>query len=145
MAPVNPRYSERDQDLKSALTTIATSNYKSKFSVISFRNHIKVLWGAVFSESFVFSFKNMHEINILDRKHGEQSSKLQSSILKLQSNEVFSSDDEGLDDLQTKLVTCLDEVVQELQKHLLDGAEKFFKNCGEHADIMIHVKWKEKA
>ena len=144
MAPVNPGYSERAQDLLSALTTVATTA-KSKFSVISFQKHIKALWDSVLYESY-FSFKNVFEMTAykLNFKDGKWSSELQSSIMKLQTeldNEVFSSDVTELEGLERKLISHLEEVVRKLQQNLLKQAEEFFDNCSEHVEIMI--QWKE--
>jgi len=146
MAPVNPGYSDRAQDLKSALTIMATTS-KYKFSITAFRKHIQDLWDAVLSESFVFSFKNMLEMTVyneLDCERGQWSLTLQSSIMKLQSeldNQVFSSDVTELDGLQAKLIAHLQEVVQKLQESLLKQAEEFFKNCGDHREIMLQWKY----
>ena len=146
MAPVNLGYSEMAQKLKSTLTTVATTA-KSRFSVLTLRKHIQQMWSAVLYESFVFSFNDMLEMtayNELDSKRGEWSSELQSSIMKLQSeldNEVFSSDVVELEGLERKLISHSEEVVREVQERLVQQAEEFFKNCGDHVEIMI--QWKE--
>ena len=147
MASVNPGYSEKAQDLKLALTTLATTS-KSKLSVTAFKKHITALWDAVLRESFVFSFKNMLEMtayNELDFQHGQWSSLLQSHILTLQTkykNTVFSSDVSELDGLEKKLTDQSERDIQEFQETLLKEIDKFFtpEKC-DHVDIII--QWKE--
>ena len=147
MAPVNPGYSDKAQDLKSALNTLVSTS-KCKFSVPALKNHINALWEAVLYESFVFSFKNMLEMtayNKLDIQRGQWSSAVQSHILKLQTeleNIVFSSDVSELDGLEKKLTEQSEKDVQGMQKNLLKQVEDFFtaEKC-EHIDIII--QWKE--
>ncbi|XP_026012575.1 interferon-induced very large GTPase 1-like [Astatotilapia calliptera] len=60
MAPPNPGYSESIQEVKN--TILSKASKSAGITLSQFKANIEDLWTALLNESFVFSFKNTHEI-----------------------------------------------------------------------------------
>ena len=65
MAPVNPGYSDKAQELKSGIIALAREK-GYHCTILEFQSRVKQLWEAVLNENFVFSFKNTSEITVAD-------------------------------------------------------------------------------
>ena len=144
MAPVNPGYSKKAQEMK--LQLINFTKVKSASTPLSvFRRHMKELWKAVLQENFVFSFKNTVEIaayNTLDAKYGQWSWSFQHQMMQWEQkaqNELRSCTRAELPRVYERLTSELPRHVQNIYQNLKESLETWFEESPERE---IVSKWK---
>lgn len=83
MAPVNPGYSRRVEEVRNTLLYKLASVRETYFTIINTILRIDDLWTGILKDDFVFSFRNSLEVkayNNIDRKYHELSWKLEKSV-----------------------------------------------------------------
>ena len=144
MAPVNPGYSDRAQELKCGLISLARQ--KGSCTISRFHFRVKQLWKAVLAENFIFSFKNTLEVtayNELDVKYAQWSWRLQRTLLELESeNEtvIGSAAFEKLHYLENELIGNARTLLVKVHQELKDDMKKFFQES-EHSETL--AQWRE--
>ena len=76
MAPINPNYGSALQKVKENIIQLMCSKEVINLTVSSFRDRVKILWGAILKENFIFSFRNVIEVRAytcLDKKRFKES------------------------------------------------------------------------
>uniref|UniRef100_A0A8C3HAI0 VLIG-type G domain-containing protein n=1 Tax=Chrysemys picta bellii TaxID=8478 RepID=A0A8C3HAI0_CHRPI len=88
MAPPNPSYSQRVQELKREILKAAKEKSEHSFLRLSeLKTRTQGLWEALLNENFVFSFKNTQEIVVysrLEKNYNKWTWELRSFMLNLQ-------------------------------------------------------------
>ena len=143
MAPVNPGYSDKAQELKSRIICLARQK-GSQFTISGFQSRMKQLWRAVLDKNFIFSFKNTLEItayNELDVKYTQWSWRLQRVMLDWEyENEtvIRNTAFENLHDLEKERIA---NAIALFHQELKDDMKKFFQES-KHSDIL--VQWQDR-
>ena len=135
MAPVNPGYSEKAQQLVLHLIgLIKRKNVNGSAQLTTFKKRMQDLWKALLSESFVFSFKNTMEItvyNSLEAEYIQWSWSFKRQMLEWQQsaeNKIKSiRDKSGLLALQKSLLKELPEFVQMIHEETQAKLIKYFE------------------
>ena len=146
MAPVNPGYSIRAQELKSGLINLAREK-GSQCTISGFQSRIKQLWGAVLDENFVFSFKNILEITVyneLDVKYTQWSWRLQRTMLDWEhENETVIRNAlfEKLHDLENQCTANAKTLLAKVHQDLKDDMKMFFQE-NQHSGIL--AQWQNR-
>ena len=151
MAPVNPGYSKKAQEMRLQLIKFAKakpalpSGISASITRLTvFQAHIKELWKAILHENFVFSFKNTLEIDTLDAKYVQLSWSFQRQMMQWEQkaqNELKSCPRAELDEVYKRFVSVLPRHVREIYRSLKEDLETLFKESPE-GEIM--AKWKTK-
>ena len=144
MAPVNPGYSTKAQNLKFHL--IQFVKQKTGVTHLSkFKKCLEELWNAVLHENFVFSFKNTIEIaayNTLDAEYSQWSWSFQEKMMQWEQeaqNKLKGCDSAKLPTVYEKLIDELPINVQKIHQGLKEAMEKYFEDSSEREII---AKWK---
>ena len=135
MAPVNPGYSEKAQQL--VLRLIELIKKKSEVGatrLTTFNARLQDLWKALLNESFVFSFKNTMEItvyNSLEAEYMQWSWSFRRQMYEWQQsadNKIKSiRDKSGLLALQKHLLKELPEFIQKIHEETQAKLIKYFE------------------
>ena len=132
LAPVNPAYCEATQNLQQLLIKLFQTP-ASFCSIDDFKTKLKQLSKAVLKENFIFSYKNILEIEAfaaLDKEYGKWSWRLENIMLKWEQSVRKSGimpNTENFDRLKSKLVN---NVIQQLDKEyerIMEDFEIFFE------------------
>ncbi|PAA81180.1 hypothetical protein BOX15_Mlig023000g1 [Macrostomum lignano] len=149
MAPVNPGYSFKVQEVKNSLLKPQNAQMKSFLSFNDFSLRVNDMWKAIMSEDFVFSFKNSIEMkayNQMEAAYFELINQMESEmkdwlhktatveVKKCQSSQQVQ---ETQRNLQRQLRTLSDSQVSEAVRKL----DNFFK---ENQYSEYTIQWKEK-
>ena len=134
MAPVNPDYCEAAQKLKSKFIEMCKSP-DSLCSIDEFETRVTKLWNAVLEENYVFSFKNMREVEayaLVDGEYGKWSWKIQNHMLVWENNakeKLSSYTDDDVRNVEEKL---LEDIYQTLDSEFDKIVQQDFKNFFEN-------------
>ena len=147
MAPVNPGYSKKAQEMKLQLIKFAKAKPASESvnHLSVFQAHMKELWKAILHENFVFSFKNTIEIvayNTLDAKYVQLSWTFQQQMMQWEQkaqNELRSCPRDELLSVYEKFAGELPRHVREIYQSLKEDLKKWFEESPERE---IMAKWK---
>ena len=146
MAPVNPGYSDKAQELKSHLLTLARER-ESQITISGFQSRMKQLWKAILIENFVFSFKNTQEItayNELDVKYSRWSWRLQLTMLEWDEeneNIIRNAALEKLRDLENERIVNAKTLLAKVYQELKNEMKKFFQESTHHE---ILAQWQDR-
>ena len=144
MAPVNPGYSERVQELKTRVLKLLQIRNSSR-SILKFITHMSDVWEAVLCENFVFSFKNSLELSAymaLESKVNEWSWNLQKQLLEWEQrtkNRIDSAEQCEVDELEGICTGEACQIWNEWFHSTEEGMEEFFKGS-EHKEYIS--QWK---
>ncbi|XP_068535193.1 interferon-induced very large GTPase 1-like [Anas acuta] len=140
MAPPNPTYSQKVQELKSKILQAAKKeSHSSVLRLSSLKVRISDLWNALLNENFVFSFKNSVEIAAykkLETAFSQWTWQLRSHILDLQmklENKVRNGE------LGKVTTEHLEKLVQEKSDAITKNMKTFFSEDRDHE---ILIQWK---
>ena len=145
MAPVNPGYSDKALQLKSALMNLVNTRMKNDASFSSFQTLLKTLWISVCRENYIFSFKNTQEViayNDLDAAFSQWSWTLHRKMLewRYQTGNTISNCPPG--QVTAAVTECLknvDNMLQETYNKLSEEMKEFFENS-ERSDTL--AQWR---
>ena len=146
MAPVNPGYSEKALQLKSALVTLA-DELQSDSNFTAFQIRLEKLWTAVCRENYIFSFKNTLEViayNELDAKFGDWSWLLHRVLLDWKYEAGNSVNNCSRDQIATTVSEYLNKAKVVLNKKydtVFESMQEFFEKS-EHARTL--AQWKKR-
>ena len=144
MAPVNPAYCEATRNLQHKLIKLFRN--KGLFcSINDFITKVQQLWTAVLKENFVFSFKNILEIEAfaaLDREYGKWSWRFENIKLKWEQSvrKSIMPNTKNVESLKSKLIN---NVMQQLDKEydrIMKDFDNFFENSSS-AIASIMEQW----
>ncbi|XP_053878351.1 interferon-induced very large GTPase 1-like [Malaclemys terrapin pileata] len=139
MAPPNPSYSQRVQELKREILMAAKEKSKQSFLRLSeLKTRTQDLWEALLNENFVFSFKNTQEIVVysrLENNYNKWTWELRSFMLNLQNKLNVQ--------IQNGKISKIDRVdlekrVQEKYDATEKDLERYFR---EDKDCNILIQW----
>uniref|UniRef100_A0A8C3TA40 VLIG-type G domain-containing protein n=1 Tax=Chelydra serpentina TaxID=8475 RepID=A0A8C3TA40_CHESE len=141
MAPPNPSYSQRVQELKREILMAAKEKSKHSFLRLSeLKTRTQDLWEALLNENFVFSFKNTQEIVVYSRMENNYNKwtwELRSFMLNLQNKLNIQ--------IQNGKISKIDRV--DLEKRVQDkydatekDLERYFR---EDKDCNILIQWEK--
>ena len=146
MAPVSPGYSLEAQILKYRLIRLMQKIQKSRdSSFVHLKQHLEQLWKAVIQEHFVFSYKNIFEIeayNTLEKQIGEWSWSFKQKMRDWErnaQNKLKGCAKEKLTFVYKELKDSLDKNVEEIHEKLQEEINKYFEDSTEQEIIS---KWK---
>ena len=145
MAPVNPGYSDKALQLKSALMTLVNAKMKNDASFSSFQTLVKTLWISVCRENYIFSFKNTQEViayNDLDAAFSQWSWTLHRKMLEWQYQTGNTINNCPRNRVTTAVTECLknvDNMLQETYDKLSEEMKEFFENS-ERSDTL--AQWR---
>ena len=139
MAPVNPGYSEKAQQLVLHLMRLVErKNENGSAHLNMFKTKMRDLWKALLSENFVFSFKNTMEVtvyNSLEAEYIKWSWSFKRQMLEWQQaaeNKIKSMRDKnGLLAIQKSLLKELAEFVQKIHEETEAKLIKYFEESGQ--------------
>ena len=146
MASVNPGYSEKALQLKSALVTLA-DELQSDSNFTAFQIRLEKLWTAVCRENYIFSFKNTLEViayNELDAKFGDWSWLLHRVLLDWKYEAGNSVNNCSRDQIATTVSEYLNKAKVVLNKKydtVFESMQEFFEKS-EHARTL--AQWKKR-
>uniref|UniRef100_A0A8C0J8H3 VLIG-type G domain-containing protein n=1 Tax=Chelonoidis abingdonii TaxID=106734 RepID=A0A8C0J8H3_CHEAB len=141
MAPPNPSYSQRVQELKREILTVAKEKSEHSFLRLSeLKKRTLDLWEALLNENFVFSFKNTQEIVVysrLENNYNKWTWELRSFMLDLQNKLNIQ--------IQNGKISKIDRVdlekrVQEKYDAIEKDLERYFR---EDKDCNILIQWEK--
>ncbi|XP_078518176.1 interferon-induced very large GTPase 1-like [Lissotriton helveticus] len=140
MAPLNPKYSQNVQELRSQILNTAKKESQSRILSISQLSwRIQDLWKALLNENFVFSFKNTLEISAyskLETKFNDWSWQIRSHILNVQNkynNRIKNGDLSQIENVH------IEEQVQENYDSIKKDLDVYFT---QDRDYEILVQWR---
>ena len=142
MAPVNPGYSDKALQLKSALMNLVHAKMKS-FS--NFELLVNTLWTAVCRENYIFSFKNTQEViayNDLDAAFSQWSWTLHRKMLEWRYQTGNTISNCSPSQVTAAVMECIkkaDSMLQETYSKLADEMIDFFENS-ERSDTL--AQWR---
>ncbi|XP_053139570.1 interferon-induced very large GTPase 1-like [Hemicordylus capensis] len=144
MAPPNPSYSQKIQELKCRILTDAKEKSQQGFLRMSELNtRIQNLWEALLNETFVFSFKNSLEIaaySSLENKYSKWSWELRRFMLDLQQKLNIQIQNDKSYSIERSF---LKGSVQGKYESIMVEFEKYF--CEDkHSKLIIQWKGKTK-
>ena len=147
MAPVSKGYIESVLNLKNALIEL-TINKHWYISLKTFKLHIKTLWSAVLTETFVFDFKNVIEVHAyreLSMQFGQWSLKMQCEMLnwKHAAESNISSWGCESENIEQKLKSCYEEaekMITVVYLKLVEEMRNFF-HASEYSETLS--AWKQ--
>ncbi|XP_060106640.1 interferon-induced very large GTPase 1-like [Heteronotia binoei] len=140
MAPPNPSYSQKVQELKSKI--FLDGEYKSRdlLKLSELKTHIQNLWQALLNETFVFSFRNTLEIaaySRLEDKYSKWTWQLRSFMLDYSHKltiQIQNGKVHGIDR------SFLEESIRNTYEDVKKDLEKYFRE-DKYSDLII--QWKE--
>ncbi|KAG6923571.1 GTPase, very large interferon inducible [Chelydra serpentina] len=141
MAPPNPSYSKRVQELKREILIAAKEKSEHSFLRLSeLKTRTQDLWEALLNENFVFSFKNTLEIVVysrLENNYNKWTWELRRFMLDLQNKLNIQ--------IQNGRISKIDRVdlekrVQEIYDATEKDLERYFS---EDKDCNILIQWKQ--
>ena len=145
MAPVNPGYSDKALQLKSALMSLTDAKPKKDPTFNNFQLLVKTLWNAVCCENYIFSFKNTQEMvayNDLDAAFSQWSWTLHRKMLEWRHQTGNAISSCASSEVSTVATTCLkkaDTMLQETYINLDQEMTNLFENS-EHSDTL--AQWR---
>ncbi|XP_034622712.1 interferon-induced very large GTPase 1-like [Trachemys scripta elegans] len=140
MAPPNPSYSQRVQELKREILMAAKEKSEHSFLRLSeLKTRTQDLWEALLNENFVFSFKNTQEIVVysrLEKNYNTWTWELRSFMLNLQNKlnvQIQNGKISKIDrvDLEKRVQEKYDATEKDLERYFRDD-----KDCN------ILIQWK---
>ena len=151
MAPVNQGYTRAAQKMKFNLLKKLHEEPMST-NIVSFKTRIKVLWGALLQENFVFSFKNTEEIvayNLLGTHFNKWEGEIQTEVLDWENkatNEINTEKEiERISDVVERKQKEVPSLVQHIHKAQEEQMQKFFAdNKLKHTLVQWKVKFELK-
>ncbi|XP_048372377.1 interferon-induced very large GTPase 1-like [Sphaerodactylus townsendi] len=141
MAPPNPCYSQKVQELKRKV--LLDGEKKSQLGLLTFSElkvRIQDLWQALLNETFVFSFRNTLEIaayNRLDNKYSNWTWQLRSFMLDLH-HKLNIQIQNGI--LKAIKRTSLEKSIQKTYEDVKADLEKYFR---EDKYSSLIIQWKK--
>ncbi|XP_054828747.1 interferon-induced very large GTPase 1-like [Eublepharis macularius] len=141
MAPPNPIYSQKVQELKSKV--LMDGQKKSQRGLLTFselKTRIQNLWQALLNETFVFSFRNSLELaaySRLENKYGKWTWQLRSFMLYLHHKLNIQIQNGKIHDIDK---STLEESIRSTYEDVQMDLEKHFKE-DKYSHLMI--QWKE--
>ena len=144
MAPVNPGYSERVQELKTRVLKLLQIRNSSR-SILKFITHMSDVWDAVLCENFVFSFKNSLELSAymaLESKVNGWSWNLQKQLLEWEQrtkNRIDSAEQYEAKELEGTCIGEASKIWHEWYISTEEELEEFFKGS-DHKEYLS--QWK---
>ena len=144
MAPVNPGYSERVEELKTRVLNLLQIRNSSR-PILKFITHMSDVWEAVLCENFVFSFKNSLELSAymaLESKVNEWSWNLQKQLLKWEQrtkNRINSAEQCKVRELEGTCIGEATKIWKEWYDSTEEEMEEFFKGS-DHKEYLS--QWK---
>uniref|UniRef100_A0A8C4W645 Interferon-induced very large GTPase 1-like n=1 Tax=Gopherus evgoodei TaxID=1825980 RepID=A0A8C4W645_9SAUR len=141
MAPPNPSYSQRVQELKRAILMAAKEKSEHSFLRLSeLKTRTQDLWEALLNENFVFSFKNTQEIVVysrLENNYNKWTWELRSFMLNLQNKLNIQ--------IQNGKVSKIDRVdLEKRAQEKYDATEKDLERYfREDKDCNILIQWEK--
>ncbi|XP_078518417.1 interferon-induced very large GTPase 1-like [Lissotriton helveticus] len=140
MAPLNPKYSQNVQELRSQILIMAQKESQSKvLSISQLSGRIQDLWKALLNENFVFSFKNTLEISAyskLETKFNDWTWQLRRHILNVQNkynNRIMKGEISQIENAH------IEDQVQANYDGIKKDLEVYFT---EDRDYEILVQWR---
>ncbi|XP_026181040.1 interferon-induced very large GTPase 1-like isoform X2 [Mastacembelus armatus] len=130
MAPPNPDYSEKVQELKA--TILFKASQSAVVTLSQFKAKIQDLWKALLNEQFVFSFKNTLEIAVyrkLEVQYGNWTWDLRSNMLTIE-NQLYTRIENGkldkveLNDLFKEMSKTYTEIKKEMTEYFENDTDK---------------------
>ena len=147
MAPVNPGYSEKVEDVKKILYKIMSQKSQSQSTIEQIKDRIGDLWKGILADDFVFSFRNILEIRAyqsLDLKNNDLSFKMKNDVVEWLNNQALGTirgvPAANLESVKTELELSLKEIAQKAYEEAFKALNDFFENS-EEAEIL--EQWKE--
>lgn len=149
MAPVNPGYSKRVDEVRNNILHKLASVQETYLSITETIAKITDLWKGIIEDDFIYSFRNSLEIkayNSMERKYQELSWKLEKFVAEFEVSEAKSdlmlcSNEEDFANTIQKVFTLLSKKVS-MQVNALNKELVNFVDSNSLKDIMI--QWKQK-
>lgn len=148
MAPVNPGYSKRVNEIRNTMLYKLASVRETYLTITETISRIDDLWKGIIKDDFIFSFRNSLELkayNSMERKYQELSWKLEKFVTEFVSEAKselnFCSNEEDFANTIQKVFTLLSKKVYN-QVDELNNELVFFVDSNSLKDIMI--QWKQK-
>ncbi|XP_061481881.1 interferon-induced very large GTPase 1-like [Rhineura floridana] len=142
MAPPNPSYSQKVQELKCKILIDAKEkSQRGLLKISELKTHTRNLWEALLNETFVFSFKNTLEIAVyseLENKYSKWTWELRSFMLDLHHKLNIQIQNEKIHCIER---LSLEENIQSKYAATMDDLEKYFS---DDRNSKLLIQWKEK-
>ncbi|XP_039384429.1 interferon-induced very large GTPase 1-like [Mauremys reevesii] len=141
MAPPNPSYSQRVQELKREILMAAKEKSEQSFLTLSeLKTRTQDLWEALLNENFVFSFKNTQEIVVysrLENNYNKWTWELRHFMLDLQNKLNIQIQNGKISKIDT---VDLEKRVKEKYDVIEKDLERYFR---EDKDCNILIQWEK--
>ena len=143
MAPVNRRYSECAQNLKSHIVSLLEQG--ARIDVLSlFETKLDNLWDALLTENFVFSFLEITAYNSLEVHYNTCDWNFQKCMLEWEiraENDINAADPEDISDVMLRKKKDAEVYVQKKYEELVQEMDNFFE-ASNQSDTLS--QWKAK-